>query len=114
MLYTTPPEEANDLGRSSSCERVIQAEKMTNYQNIIGGCFAGTSKSEGPGNGFYTGTKLFAHFSAWERSISGHSYSQTRIQFKKSDPVRFIIEFKSTVSLKQKKISLCMSKKIPK
>lgn len=64
MLYTTLSEEANDLGRSSSCERVIQLEKMTNYQNIIGGCFAGASESEGSGNGFYTGTKLFVHFSA--------------------------------------------------
>lgn len=52
MLYTTLPEEANDLGRSSSCERVIQVEKMTNYQNIIGGCFAGASESKGSGNGF--------------------------------------------------------------
>lgn len=64
MLYATPPEEANDLGRSSSCERVIQVEKTTNYQNIIGGCSAGASESEGSGNGFYTGTKSFAHFSA--------------------------------------------------
>lgn len=81
MLYTTLSEEANDLGRISSCERVIQVEKMTNYQNIIGGCFAGAPESEGPGNGFYTGTKLFAHFSASERSISGYSYLQTRTPF---------------------------------
>lgn len=64
MLYTTLSEEANDLGKSSSCERVIQAEKMTNYQNIIGGCLAGASESRGSGNGFYTGTKFFPHLSA--------------------------------------------------
>lgn len=54
MLYATLSEEVNDLGRCLSCERVIRVEKITNYQNIIGGCSAEASESKGSGDGIYT------------------------------------------------------------
>lgn len=62
MLYATLSEEVNDLGRCLSCERVIRVEKITNYQNIIGGCSAEASESKGSGDGIYTWTKIFVHF----------------------------------------------------